>query len=130
VTQVLGGHIDAGVTTISGTLPLYQSGQVRLLGTFTAERWPDLPEVPTFKEQGVDVEWGAVRGIAAPAGLPPELLETLSGAVKAAAEDPDFIAAAEKAGIALSYLDGEAFRALAERQLATLQKVWDESPWQ
>jgi tripartite-type tricarboxylate transporter receptor subunit TctC len=129
VTQVLGGHIHGGYTTISGTLPLVQEGQLRILGTYTAERHPQLPDVPTFREQGVDVLWGAVRGLAAPAGLPDDVRETLNNAVAALMEDPEFLAVAERQGLELEYMDGETFRAMAERQVQTLDQLWETNPW-
>jgi tripartite-type tricarboxylate transporter receptor subunit TctC len=129
LTQVLGGHIKGGFTTISGILPLVQEGQVRVLGVFTDERHPLLPDEPTFKEQGIDAQWGAVRGVAAPAGLPDDVREKLTSAVAAVMEDPEFLELAKQQGLALEYMDGETFRGMAQRQVDALDRMWETNPW-
>ena len=55
------------------------------------ERDPSLPNIPTLKEQGIDVStWGSVKGVAAPAGTPKEVIEYLEATLKKVCEDPDF----------------------------------------
>src|SRR3546814_17041727 len=89
-TQVMGGHIGGGVTTVSVSLPMHAEGNGRVLGVMSDERVKLAPDVPTFIEQGYEVEWGALRGIGAPQGTPPEVMQMLSDAVVATFEDPAF----------------------------------------
>jgi len=127
--QVMGGHIEGGVTTVSGSMPLHEAGKVRVLGVMSAERVSVAPEVPTLTENGYAVEWGALRGIAAPAGTPPEVMKKLSDAIVATMNDPEFQAIAKKERQLLSYRDGAAFEQSARNQYEMLKGIWDEDPW-
>ena len=69
-TAFLGKHVDVLVANVSDVTDLIKQGKARVLGIMTAERSPSLPDVPTFKENGYDVEAGTARGYSAPAGLP------------------------------------------------------------
>ena len=64
--QVMGGFIDGGLTAVGGGAQMHAEGQGRVLGVMAAERFPLAPDLPTFAEQGYNVEWGAVRGLVAP----------------------------------------------------------------
>lgn len=129
MTQTLGGFVEAGVTTLSSLIPHLREDSVRILATFGAERNPLAPDVPTAREQGFDMTWGAIRGVAAPADLPEEVREKLEIAVAAAMSDPEFIALAERQGIPLFYVDGAAFREIAAGDVARLDAMWEERPW-
>ena len=129
MTQTLGGFVDAGVTTLSSLIPHLREDTVRILATFGAERSPLAPDVPTAREQGVEMTWGAIRGVAAPAGLPDDVREKLETAVEAAMTDPEFLTLAEQQGIPLFYVDGAAFREIAEGDVAQLDAMWEEQPW-
>jgi tripartite-type tricarboxylate transporter receptor subunit TctC len=55
------------------------------------QRDATLPNVPTLKEEGIDVyTWGSIKGLAAPAGTPKEVVSYLEGTVKKICEDPEF----------------------------------------
>ena len=129
LTQVLGGHVDAGITTLSTLVPYVQENQMRILASFSAERNPQLPEAPTAAEQGVDVQWGALRGFAAPAGLPEDVHAALTGAIDAAMHDPEFLALAKKQAIPLLYMTGEEFRTTVDTDVERLDTLWETTPW-
>src|SRR3546814_3826151 len=93
------------------------------------ERVKLAPDVPTFIEQGYEVEWGALRGIGAPQGTPPEVMQMLSDAVVATFEDPAFNKLAKRDRQLLYYLDGPAFRDAAAKQHQNLKDIWAEEPW-
>lgn len=116
---ILGGHIDVAASGMTEWLSLIEEGKLRALAVAGPERLKWLPDVPTYKELGYDIEVGSNRGLAAPAGTPKELIEILSNTAREVLQDPEFLEKAEKVGIAptLSYLDGEDFRAY----LLTLQ---------
>ena len=129
LTQVLGGHVDAGVTTLSSLIPYIREGQLRIVASFGEERSPLAPDVPTFREQGVDVQWGAIRGMLAPAGLPEDVSAKLKAAVEATMNDPEFRALAEKQGVPLFYVDGARFREIAASDVEQLDAMWEQQPW-
>jgi tripartite-type tricarboxylate transporter receptor subunit TctC len=87
---ILGENIDAAVITSSNINEQVDAGNIRILAQSLGERVPERPDVPTFKELGLtsidgDVLW---RGVFAPAGVPEEVLVTLSEAFEKAIEDP------------------------------------------
>ena len=90
VSDVIGGHITLLVTGISSVVPHHRSGALKILAVSTAERIPDLPDVPTYAEAGM----GAVEftnnwyGIFAPAGTPDEVKQAISKGIRSAAQDP------------------------------------------
>lgn len=79
--SLLGKHIDAAMMTPSTGLSQVKSGEFRLLGVSTAERSPFLPDAPTFKEQGFDLEGAIWRGIAVKAGTPDDVVATIQTAI-------------------------------------------------
>jgi len=83
VTDLLGGQVPAGVMTAGDILPHQKSGKVRVVGVFGAQRSPLLPDVPTFKEQGIPIDTGdAWTGMWAPAHTPPAALERIQNALR------------------------------------------------
>jgi len=110
---ILGGHIDVAASGMTEWLSLIEEGKLRALAIAGPERLKWLPDVPTYKELGYELEVGSNRGLAAPAGTSKERIDILSNTVKEVLQDPEFLEKAEKVGIAptLSYLDGEDFRA-------------------
>src|SRR5215813_2440572 len=84
VPSLLGGHIDA-VVQLPGALAAYvKSGQVRVLAALVEKRDAALPDVPTAREQGVDVSLEAWRGIAVPKGTPKPVVMVLESAIRKA----------------------------------------------
>lgn len=70
ITQLLGGHIDAFTGDLSEALGFVESGDLRLLAVFSEERLPgDLANVPTAREQGIDVVAPNWRGFYLPGGV-------------------------------------------------------------
>jgi len=83
VTDLLGGQVPAGIMTAGDILPHQKSGKVRVVGVFGAQRSPLLPDVPTFREQGIDIDTGdAWTGMWAPARTPKADLARMQGALK------------------------------------------------
>lgn len=87
--DVLAGQIDMLCDPIATGLPHVQGGRVRALAVTTPQRFPGLPEVPTFAEAGVPgYEAVSYYGLYAPVGLPPAVLAKLREAATAAIADP------------------------------------------
>ncbi len=87
-TALLGGHIHYKFDVVTETAELHRSGKVRMLAVTGAQRDPQVPDVPTLKEQGVDMvatAWFAMYG---PAGLAPEVRDLVSAAVARAVRTP------------------------------------------
>lgn len=78
---LLGKHIDAAMMTPSTGLAQVKNGEIRLLGVTTAARSEFLPDAPTFKEQGYDLEGAIWRGIAVKAGTPDDAVASIQTAI-------------------------------------------------
>jgi putative tricarboxylic transport membrane protein len=78
---LLGGHIDVAVLTPSSALAQLQNGDIRLLGISSNGRDQYFPDVPTFKEQGLNVVETIWRGIMLKAGTPQPVIDTLMSAI-------------------------------------------------
>jgi tripartite-type tricarboxylate transporter receptor subunit TctC len=87
-TALLGGHIDYKFDVVTETAELHRAGKVRIIGVTGSKRDPQVPDVPTLQEQGVDMvatAWFAMYG---PAGLKPEVRDMISAAVAKAVRTP------------------------------------------
>ena len=91
IPNLMGGHIDL-VTTAAGNVAGHvASGKLRVVATSAKERLPGvLAGVPTWKEQGVDVVFGAWRSILAPKGLTPAQIAYWEGVLRKATEAPEW----------------------------------------
>lgn len=128
-SQVMGGHIEGGFTTVSGSLRRHEANEARVIGIMSAKRIDLAPNISTFIEAGFDVEWGALRGIAAPAGTSVEIMNKLTAAIKKTVNDPEFIALAKKNRQLLEFRDGASFEASVRKIYTDLEKIWAEKPW-
>jgi len=106
-----------------------RQGVLRPLAQMGATRWAPLGDVPTLKELGFDVVEGSMRGMAAPAGLPPEILERLSLAIRRTVDDPEFKASAEQQNLPLRFLGPAEFLAELRGLQRNYQALWDRHPW-
>jgi tripartite-type tricarboxylate transporter receptor subunit TctC len=111
VSAVMGGHIDAGGADLPAAAAQIRAGTVRALGIFASHRLKSLPDVPTLKEQGTDVEAGFYNMLLAPKGTPPEVIATVGEAFRKALADPEVLERTAKADLPIEYLDGKASRA-------------------
>lgn len=81
-TALQGGHVSMLVDNMGGVASGYKSGTIRVLGIASDQRSPLMPDVPTLKEQGIDLSTAVARGWAAPAGTSPEIIKILEAAMK------------------------------------------------
>jgi len=89
MTAVVRGDVQMVVMPAISVLPHVQSGAVKMLAVTTAKRSPLLPNVPTLKESGIDLEANAWNGLIAPAGTPPAIIEKIRHEVVAAITSPE-----------------------------------------
>src|SRR3954451_11150465 len=82
MNDLLAGHLPLQFATVAQALPQYRAGQLRALGISSAERYASVPEIPTFKEQGIDVVTTEWYGLLAPAGTPRPIIDKLNAEMK------------------------------------------------
>ncbi|HET7784325.1 tripartite tricarboxylate transporter substrate binding protein [Pseudarthrobacter sp. C1] len=122
-TAFLGKHVDILVANVSDVTDLTKQGKARVLGVMTSERSPSLPDVPTFKEAGYEVEAGTARGYSAPAGLPEAVATKLEAAIQKAIEDPSVVQKMNDLGLQTSYLSGNDYKQFWAGQEEDFKKV-------
>jgi tripartite-type tricarboxylate transporter receptor subunit TctC len=88
--NVLNGSLDLGIGEVQEILPQLQSGRVKLLGVFEEKRLEQYPDVPTAREQGFDVVVTKFRGLAAPKGLPPAVVQAWEQAIPKVLARPEY----------------------------------------
>src|SRR5882672_8277276 len=125
-----GKQITVGAINIGEALQGIRGGTpMRNLAQFSPARTNLAPDLPTAREQGVDIVLSSLRGLAAPKGLPPEIREQLVKAVANAAADPEFQALATKFYAPLRFLTPGEFAAVIQEGDAQFKQLWKELPW-
>lgn len=104
-TSVIGGQVDGAMTYTP--FAIANKGRVRPLAVAMDKRHPLMPDVPTFKELGVNWVDGAYRGIGVPKSTPPEARKKLSDLWMALNNDPEMKELAAKSGFELVNVGAE-----------------------
>ena len=111
VKAAASGEISGVTVSLAEASSFLQSGNLICLGVMDATRNPKFPNVPTFREQNVDVVYGTWRGMGAPKGLNADVLKTLREAVAKACKNKTFVETMANLGQAISYQDAGEYAA-------------------
>lgn len=114
---VLGGHVHVSADS-TGWGPLVNSGELRLLVTWGAQRTKNWPNVPTLKESGIDLVSDSPFGVAGPKGMDPKVVQKLNDAFKKAIDDPAVLATFTKFDMVPNYMDTASYQKFAATQIA------------
>lgn len=106
---ILGGHIQTTIALTAQSLPHIRAGKLRPIGILDAKRHPELPEVPTSVEQGINVTYSIWRAVLAPKGTPRPVIEKLADAIKKTTEDKSFQALIKQLGDEPGYAGPDEF---------------------
>jgi tripartite-type tricarboxylate transporter receptor subunit TctC len=128
--NVLNGTLDLGIGEVQEIRSQLEAGKVRLLGVLTEARLPDFPDLPTAREQGIDLVVTKFRGLAGPKGIPDEIAAMWHDALRTVLDSPAYKAQYAKESL-VPVLKGRAearafttaFAAEVERDLRELGVV-------
>jgi tripartite-type tricarboxylate transporter receptor subunit TctC len=109
LTALLGNNSAALVSSISACLSQIKAGKARPLALFGGQRSKALPDVPTMKEQGYDLEYYLWVGVFAPKGTPGNVVTYLREVLNKAAHSVQFATALGNLGQELDYMDQPEF---------------------
>lgn len=123
LASLLGGKVTVGISSLSEYDAQAKAGKLRILGVSSAARLPEAPDVPTFKEAGVDVEIQNWRMIAAAPGITPEQKQELSQTIEKMVKSKAWTDMLAQKGWANTYLSGEAFDAQLAKDIAATQTI-------
>lgn len=110
VIQLLGGHVDATMQGLAALYPHIKAGKVRPLALSSLKRSASVPDVPTLKEAGIDVEAYLWVGLFVTGGTPEPTMVKVREVIRKAVADPAFQDAMRKSEVVLDYRDAPAFK--------------------
>ena len=121
LTAFLGNNAQVLVSSVSASLSQIKAGKARPLALFGTQRSKALPDVPTMKELGYDVEYYLWVGLFAPKGTPAAVVTTLRSSVSKAVHSDQFKTAVANLGQDLGYLDGPDFARFWDADAARIE---------
>jgi len=87
LTDLIGGQVDLLCDQTTNTTNQIKSGEIKAYATTSGQRLAALPDVPTAKEQGLDIEVAIWHGLYAPKGTPKAIVERLAASLQKALQD-------------------------------------------
>jgi len=123
VPSLLGGHVDAVVQLPGALAGLIKAGNVRALVALSGARDPFFPEVPTAREQGMNMSAELWRGVTVPKGTPPRIVARLEDAIRKTVTSPEFTRATEKLLVAPAFLPAAEFGKMIAREDAEIART-------
>lgn len=121
LTDLIGGVLGQAIDTLDTVLPQHQAGKVRVLAVSGAQRSASLPDVPTFREVGVDLVADGWNAFFAPASMPPERAAWLGKEIAAVMAAPDMQAQVRAINLEPLALDADA----TAQALAAYRRQWE-----
>jgi tripartite-type tricarboxylate transporter receptor subunit TctC len=109
LNALLGNNSQVLVSSVAAAMGQIKAGKARALASFSAKRTKSLPDVPTLKELGYDVEFSLWVGVFAPKGTPDAIVKRLREDVGRTAKTPEFAKAIANVGDFVAYLDQPEF---------------------
>jgi tripartite-type tricarboxylate transporter receptor subunit TctC len=126
VTDMLGGHISLGMIDMATGTPFIRDGKLKALAVCT-QRSPSLPNVASYKEQGVDFDQTLTWVMYVPAGVPKPIVEKLAAALQASLKEPEVISQLLALGVTADFVPGEQQAAINARDIQVWRKVAQEA---
>lgn len=99
MNNLLGGQVPIGFDTPAEFAENHRAGKLRILALSGAQRSARFPDVPTFREQGIDIDASAWFGLFGPAGMPKAAVARLEAALQSALKQPDVVERLDKLGL-------------------------------
>lgn len=123
IPSLLGGHVQA-VVQLPGALASHvKAGSLRVLAALSAKRDPAFPEVPTAREQGINIGAELWRGIAVPKGTPKKTIGRLEEAIRKTVASPEFVKSCERLAVTPAFLPAAEFGMVVAREDAEIAQM-------
>jgi tripartite-type tricarboxylate transporter receptor subunit TctC len=123
MTDVIAGVVGVMFDSLPSAASHIRAGSVRALAVSGAERSPAFPDVPTFREAGVDIVSYSWFGVSAPAGTPAPIVERLNREIRAAIAEPAVAQRLDELGGSPRDWSPAEFTAFVAREVATWAPV-------
>ena len=122
-TAIAGGHIDLDFDIVAPMKPLMEAGKLKVLGVATDRRSELYPQIPTWREQGVDLSIYSWHGIFAPKDTPAPVLAAVEASLQRVARNPKFLAQMEKLLLGVRYMGRQEFATFFAEQDALMRPL-------
>jgi tripartite-type tricarboxylate transporter receptor subunit TctC len=123
LTDFLAGRVDLMIDTMTFALPQTEGGKVRPLAVTSKDRPDAMKDIPFSGTVAEGLEYESWLGLIAPKGLPPDVLDRLSTAIRESVASPEFAAKMTPLGATARVSAPAAFRARVERDIAHFKRV-------
>jgi len=123
IVGLLGGQVDAIATGPSSIVQHIKSGRVRALAHWGEGRLGSLPDVPSFKEMGVGIQFAQWAGLFVPSGTSNAITNKLREATKVASTDDKVRSVINAAGSPIQYLDAPEFQSYLDADAKQMQEA-------
>jgi len=124
MTDVLANHVD-GIFDGVGSMPAVEAGKLRPIAIASKERHPRAPDVPTFRELGVDLVFGSWFGFLVPKGTPDAVVDQLNADLRAAVADPTTRAAIDQTSLQVEAGTPKSFADFLDYESKRLKQLVD-----
>ena len=124
VAAVIGGNVDVGFVLPNIAMAHLQNGSIKAFAVTASKRSEFLPDVPTYRELGINYVDGESYGILGPKDLPSSVIAKISAAIAEASADTNFKELMRKSAISVEYLNPDQYKSLlVEREAAWNQHL-------
>lgn len=123
MTALLAKNIQVGDINILSAKQYMKDGSIKGLGIASEKRFPLVPNLPTLKEQGINVVYGLTRGVVAPKGTKPAVIKYWAGIIKKAAESKAFKDALAAKGSEASFRGPATYKKFLTKSFAQYEKL-------
>ncbi|NQU61568.1 MAG: tripartite tricarboxylate transporter substrate binding protein [Rhodospirillales bacterium] len=123
MTALQSNAIQLGTLNVASGRKYLENGTLKAYGIADKKRSKHMPNLPTMREQGVDLVFALKRGIVAPKGTPKDVIEYWADVLKQAAEDKDLLKQMDAKGTDINWVGPKGYRKWAEKTYKDYEKV-------
>ena len=129
MTALLSGAITLGGLNVASGRKYIESGELKAYAIAADKRDPALPNLPTLKEQGVNLSFSLIRGVVAPKGTPKDVINHWSQLLKKASENKDLLKQMKAKGTGINWVGPGDYQKWIDRSFAEFKGIADEMGW-
>lgn len=129
MTALLSGAITLGGLNVASGRKYIESGELKAYAIAADKRDPALPNLPTLKEQGVDMTFSLIRGVVAPKGTPKDVINHWAQLLKKASENKGLLKQMKAKGTGINWIGPDDYQKWIDRSFAEFKGIADEMGW-
>ena len=121
MTALLANNIEIGELNLASASKYIETGDLKALAVMKPNRMEEVPNVKTAKEQGINISFGAERGVVMPKGTPKDIVDHYASLFAAAAKDAVLAKSLKAKGTNITYMNADDYTS----HLTTLYSDWE-----